>query len=341
MVGVAGAAATPVSSQRIPTGNSEPWFGSIACPSTTNCFARGTTLSSRGPVTNLFGLEQGRWRRVTVPHELPAVGVVQAISCATQTNCLAIGGRTPNGVTEYAVALAWNGKRWRRVMDTGARANLLDVSCTGPNYCVAVGQDVSGGPLARLWNGRSWRNLHPPGRRYLVFESVSCWAVGRCTVLGNKAGATPRAVVEQLHGSRWTLQNSRSPSGTNLLDITCLADGTCLAVGERAVGHSTVNHEIAEDWNGHRWKYQQLSQSNSVLTTVSCIGNGPCLAVGLHYAPHNRSTSIIDEYHAGRWTPVAAGAFTNRLILDVTCTTATCQILNDTDRNTLVTPFVP
>ena len=66
---------------------------------------------------------------------------------------MAVGSVGPVG-SAAGVALAWNGRTWRRITVSGG--GLDHLSCAAVDQCLAVGNHGTR-TFATAWNGRSWR----------------------------------------------------------------------------------------------------------------------------------------------------------------------------------------
>jgi hypothetical protein len=92
----------------------------------------------------------GRWRRVTVPEPGGTApgdnNNLNAVRCASATDCWAVGDYQPLGSARLDQVLHWNGKKWS-VMSapapggtaTGDFNELNDVACASAMSCWAVG----------------------------------------------------------------------------------------------------------------------------------------------------------------------------------------------------------
>jgi hypothetical protein len=166
-------------------------LNSISCPSARLCFAGGSLLS---------GLEQ--WNGST--WKLVGRGVVSSrdISCTSTTNCLAIGCSWASTCLNLGPqnSFAWNGTRWDRVTNNGAkRQNLLySLSCVSATSCTAVGGlQGSTVAVAGTWNGHDWTlQRDPSGTAELQLAVVAC-AKTSCEAGGaikSDDGLTPTAI---------------------------------------------------------------------------------------------------------------------------------------------------
>jgi hypothetical protein len=83
---------------------------------------------------------------------------LDAVSCVTSANCLAVGGRAKSPT---AFSESWNGTSWQQLtMPKGSgMAELQGVSCVTTSDCWAVGGNpsaASANSLIEQWNGSAW-----------------------------------------------------------------------------------------------------------------------------------------------------------------------------------------
>jgi hypothetical protein len=283
----------------------------VSCASTTNCMAVGLADSSDADAAAIWAQYAHRsWRFQAHPEPNRAV-VLHAITCATRSECLAVGGETttvprcgygvctPVDATSAdayfgPVVETWNGSAWsdRRVpLPTDTQTGDSDgqfngISCVSRHACVAVGQyrDVIGQerPLAESWNGTSWMLMRTPVPGDLVgadFSAVSCARPSDCVAVGSSVKASTLAVpfAESWNGLRWTPSSVRGhPTANALTAVVCPSNDACFAVGDAGTSG------FLEEWTGNRWtSLATLSVPRRTigLTGISCPG-GTCTAVG-------------------------------------------------------------
>lgn len=189
---------------------------------------------------------------------------------------------------------------------------FVDVSCTSPQMCVAVGYDQCFAPVIERWNGQRWTLQPFPGARCTyrgsTFFSVSCVSTHWCLALGHvlevwngrrwrtagrlklDGGETwcvgPRACVFaglRLYASVVGSFDARGPHPsvwgrelgvpTGLTDVSCMSPRSCLAVG------SVGNSPTLARWTGHRWVNAVLPTPDTYLRTIACSAKS-CLAFG-------------------------------------------------------------
>lgn len=133
----------------------------------------------------------------TVPSiTLGANDSLTAVTCESASQCVAVGQQMVSSSPDFrTLVLFRHGKNWYVVPSpnrgpatgTGATDNqLLSVSCTSGEKCVAVGD--GNGSLVELWNGKSWR-IVPSGNlgshRFDALYGSSCPAPTSCEAVGS------------------------------------------------------------------------------------------------------------------------------------------------------------
>jgi hypothetical protein len=148
----------------IPAGLSDGYINGLSCASPSSCAATGNgdTVAVAGRTRSWSFLETWNGQRWAVakwtgPKGSPGLG---GVSCATATNCVAVG------TAANAASLAWNGTKWLAGGVPSAGKGLIDtfedVSCPKAGDCVAIGEygqmyGTAASLLAGRWNGHSWK----------------------------------------------------------------------------------------------------------------------------------------------------------------------------------------
>ena len=214
-----------------PTGAMNPALGSVSCGSETACMAIGSYVvgancATGGACSSLPLAEQwngSSWtiRDVVIP-EGAVTTTLRAVSCASQSSCVAVGSYTVGAqctseggsCISLPVAETWNGTNWT-VQKTpnppqSETTNLNGISCTSATACIAVGSDTLDGQttaLVEIWNGTSWAIQTPPtppGTKQSELEGISCTSASTCTAVGdfgtssNSANGITQPLVERL-----------------------------------------------------------------------------------------------------------------------------------------------
>jgi hypothetical protein len=81
---------------------------------------------------------QTTWQIMPTPNPAGATAaVIDAVSCATVTSCIAVGyDETASGAS--GIAEKWDGATWQLTAPPPNTRYLLGVACTTPSSCIAV-----------------------------------------------------------------------------------------------------------------------------------------------------------------------------------------------------------
>jgi hypothetical protein len=226
------------SPQRVP---SLPIPYDVSCSSPPACTAVGASSLA------------ARWngRRWSIQHtRAPANSFFSAVSCPTNTQCVALGFVGDTGRYE---AERWDGTRWSRQSVPGSpegQAQISDMSCSSIHACVAVGSwiELCRGdavskaayvcPRGRLvWrltgSGWSFRSDFSGGS----YSAVSCVSAKWCV-------ATADSGLRLWNGHRWSNQSTPTLNDT-LSAVSCTSARKCIAI--------SIHGTTALRWNGRRW----------------------------------------------------------------------------------------
>ncbi|HEY1917581.1 MAG TPA: hypothetical protein VGH27_18585 [Streptosporangiaceae bacterium] len=175
------------------------YLDGIACTSADSCMATGyyftTGADGTGkPITAQWNGHTWALLRTPLPADSVGGGALESVSCASATNCTAVGSYLDKG--SYDLAEHWNGSAWtvQHTPSPGAGSSpedgLNSVSCVSASSCTAVGlaSDVSAmnlRPQAEYWNGSTWavqKTATPQADEFLA--GVACNAATACTAVG-------------------------------------------------------------------------------------------------------------------------------------------------------------
>jgi hypothetical protein len=141
------------------------------CATATFCFAVGDFGQGNAQLNQTLRWNGNKWASVPAPN--PAGNgfgdnnQLNGVSCASKTNCWAVGYSTANVAPTLNEALRWNGKQWAAKStpqpggtSTGTDLNELNgVTCLTRSDCWAVGFYQPGGPRLNQvlhYDGHSW-----------------------------------------------------------------------------------------------------------------------------------------------------------------------------------------
>ncbi len=225
-----------------------------------------------------------------IPSPNPGVGsnVLDAVSCASSTSCVAVGS-TQNGAVLQTLVETWDGQRWSVTPSPSPSSNdnsLDAVSCVSSNSCMAVGSEDNG-PLVEAWDGTTWSVVATPGLGAELL-GVSCTTSTNCVAVGSGEDGS---LVEAWDGTTWSVTPSPNPNGIpSLLDgVSCVSPTSCLAVG--FAGGPPV--AFAETWDGASWSATPIPipspGTSTKFTGVSCTTSTDCVVVGEEAFSHQET----------------------------------------------------
>jgi hypothetical protein len=283
---------------------------------------------------------------------------LRGVTCVGSTECVAVGyvGFFP---AQRTLVEMWDGSAWSIVASPspGDSSYLASVACSGPSWCVAVGNQVGAREqtLVESWSGGAWTVVptpDPPGYDSAL-NAVSCTGADRCVAVGqsdlDRNDRPPtRTLVESWNGSVWSVVPSPSPGDSydNLEGVSCAGPSTCVAVGASAVGLQSAR-PLQEAWDGTTWTVVPgpvPGGGEGALNGVDCTSTSACVAVGGQIDDSGSQTTLVESWNGTAWSLVpspdpAVGA---DLLIGVSCAgPASCvatgfSIAGDGPRRTLV-----
>ncbi len=243
-----------------PSGADAGWLEEVSCTSSTECTAVGSFKDSSGIEETLAERWNGNeWTIQTTPNPTGASGSgLKSVSCASSTECTAVGYFNNSSGVEETLAERWNGSGWsiQPTPNSGGvepSNRLSGVSCTSPTACMAVGT-----------------------HEYRMGSNI-VWAT----------------MAERWDGSQWSIQPTPEPSpseGSNLFSVSCTSASACTAVGNNRNPTASERgaQPLGERWNGTEWSLLEVPAlpeppgwwHESWLYAVSCAEVGACAGVG-------------------------------------------------------------
>ena len=230
-----------------PAGATATDLSGVSCRSASDCTAAGDYQNSTGQLLTLAERWNGTsWTIEPTPSPSTVDNLLNAVSCASATECTAAGEYENASGQTVSLAEHWNGSTWA-MQNTpnppGATvSSIAGVSCVSAGNCIAVGG--SGGtnpevPLAEHWNGSTWAiqpaPAPPTAGPFSSLAGVSCTSATTCTAVGLYAAVTGHnhAFAEHMNNGTWTFQPTAKPKHKVLAGVACTARNTCTAVGYR------------------------------------------------------------------------------------------------------------
>jgi len=204
----------------------------VTCTSATNCWAVGYYYGPSNPLPYQSLIEQ--WNGVSwaiVPS--PTISgnysnYLSSVTCASTTDCWAIGGHDNGLETDLTLIEHWNGSSWAVVASPNAITNqnnvLNGVTCASATECWAVGFYVPDAnfseTLIEQWNGTAWSIVTSPnpGFEYNSLNGVICNSANNCWAVGsyddNPDSAPDQTLIENYALTSPTPTPSPTPTAT-------------------------------------------------------------------------------------------------------------------------------
>ena len=323
-----GSAWSPVLSLSLSSGSQ---LDGVACTSPAFCVAVGFDGPNQDTIIESW--DGSAWSLGSNPNNVPALGELHDVSCTSISSCVAVGCSGCNcfQCTSDTLVESWNGIAWSVVSSpNGSQSvfnNLAGVSCSSPDFCVAVGATGSN-MLLESWNGSAWSIVASPSPGVgASLNGVSCTSASFCIVVGGD-GHTGDTLIESWNGSAWTIDSSPNPSSVfnALTGVSCTSPSFCAAVGDYA--DNTGNTEtLAESWDGSAWSADSSANPASPMNEfigVSCTVQ-ICAAAGFFFTgsvdntlvematpktPPPPTLSITKSHSAGSFAQGGSGAYT-------------------------------
>lgn len=302
-------------------------FG-VSCFEHGRCLAVGSFngIGGTSPLAELSG-----WAAST--SEVPPVpnggthGSLEAVSCPSSSECVAVGSFTTVGGTQVPLSDEWNGSSWSVLQSQspqGKGSSQLDgVSCYAVKGCMAVGTITSSRSdqaFAESWNGGTWALSTMTGIRKddSSFADVTCTGPGFCVAVGSYLD--PRSddyapLAEEWQRSSWQETKASSAPGSivdQFQNITCTGVDFCIAVGHYINGNGegkALGATLAEAWNGSTWTIEPTPSPGSGgdlagLSGISCALVDSCVAVGYSTNGLGSSRPLTETWNGSDWISV-------------------------------------
>jgi hypothetical protein len=289
------------------------WYASlngVSCVSLTACVTVGVYRDPDEVEKPLVEVWDGSaWTMGALPWPEGAKAArLSDVSCASATECVAIGRSQSAAGTVRALVMRWDGTGWdveTTPSPEGATDSwLLGVSCSSASSCTGVGAYETGAggtaTLALHWNGSNWAiqsTPNPGPRSDAQLYDVSCPAATACMAVGYyRIGPTIVALAASWDGSEWTVRLPLTPEGEGVFsDVSCATPSSCTAVGQYYREAEDADHgsrPLIERWDGTGWSLLETASFSwppgwwheEPLAAVSCPQPETCTAVGTRLA---------------------------------------------------------
>lgn len=321
----------------------------IACPSANACLAvgGGPSYTSMG-VTIAERWDGSSWTDQPMPNTEPLQANLQATSCTSATNCLAVGAFTDVSGNAVPLAEHWSGTAWSLLPsppDLGSpTTDLTSLSCASATACMAVGSQEQDQPFAEEWNQGTWTIVSPPGPVGFTLAGVSCPASDDCTAVGYAVAGPEALVVEHWNGTTWTAEADPLPADVptgDLMGVSCPGANDCTAVGSGENG-AGVSVALVQHWNGTTWAQESMPNPAQALPrAISCTSADQCIAVGW-INDGGTIASLAESWDGHQWAVMPTPDPESQVneLLAVSCASSSfCTATGDTSSGGAIVPL--
>jgi len=314
----------------VPVAAPDATLTGLSCPVSGSCVAVGDVYDV-DHVQNPFEetLSTGRWTAQTLrfPDQAVPSGdadpVLQGVSCASESVCVAVGYVPGPALTEHPLVEVMSGGMWRPERlplprgTHGQSATLSGISCPSETSCVAIGVLQSeAAAVVETLSGGTWvaSLVAPPANEPRIsLSSVSCLSATSCVAVGAYWANDPgfsRPLTATLSGSAWKVKRLQLPADARsdvaftapmLRSVSCLAITTCTAVGFYPTSFDDTA-PLVETLSGTGWRPESPPAPSgdnwTLLWGVTCVSTGSCSAVG-----EADGVPLIETESAMSWVP--------------------------------------
>ena len=324
----------------------------ISCSSQSDCWTVGSAWNADNVYQTLTEHWNGSSWAVVPSANLNTTDAHRLVdvSCASGSDCWAVGRRTVGTSTNHPLIEHWDGSAWAVVPspDPAGSPRLTGVTCVSSNDCWAVGYYSSSGGLTEHWDGSMWSIVASPSvgsgsqlLGVLCTSAANCWAVGYYW-----NGSAYQTLAEKWNGASWTIVVSPNtdPNRSNFLyGVACSSSANCWTVGSSLTDGPDAT--LAQHWDGNSWTIVSSPNDaveSSQLRSVTCVSSSDCWAVGSTYTIGYtfNDSAFIEHWNGVSWSiaatpPGATGD--DDFLSSVTCTSGShCWAAGQIDLNTPV-----
>ena len=286
-------------------------LSSVACASSTDCWAVGSYTGGSTKQTLVEQDAGGAWTIVSSPNPQGAsASELLGVTCVSVSDCWAVGDYTTGGGVKQTLVEQDSGSGWAILaspdIGTGQDNQLLGISCVSAGDCWAVGRWAAH-PLIEQYTG-TWAIVTSPSTTAALLSGVTCLSSGVCWAVGySYAGSADQTLIEQETSGTWAIVPSQDVSGgdDDLLGIGCVSATQCMAVGSTDTG--TGEQTLIEQDTGSGWTIVTSPNTgrDDALSGVACDSSGDCWAVGyFDTSAGGADQTLIEEDASGAWTVV-------------------------------------
>ncbi len=292
----------------------------LACTSSTLCRAVGSYTESGTTKTLAMNWNGTAWSIVTSTNVSGAKEtVLQGISCASSTFCLAVGYSVNSESKKQQMAEKHNGTMWATAADTSgwmpthAMSEFSDVACFAYELvqeCRAVGRyadgsgesEVEGNLIAQryeqfgTWYWVPEESEEAPAVNRSGLSGFSCPNKSECVAVGRTKYKEEAWEDTANHGvANWNLEDPPHIM-MPLRGVDCPSSILCIAVGEKLSG--SVNEQRVWKKEGATWsKMTTPVVAESGLYDIACSDSTHCTTVGFQ-----NNKTLAERWNGSSWS---------------------------------------
>lgn len=244
-------------------------FNGVTCAASTLCVAVGSDTAGqpivlRGDPSNWTASEV---KPVTLGASFDKGGSLNAVTCASTTECVAVGSDSADdGLVLSGNPASWSSTNVKALVlskSLGTTGDLNAVTCTSITSCVTVGEDGKSDPLVLVGDPATWGAAQafsvavPPPAPGAVsgytlggvdthgsFSSVSCSSATQCFAVGGDGSGAP--LVIQGNPAKWDGQTIERPVGGSAFDMGNFGASACVGSVCYVAGRTTGGVYVAK-----------------------------------------------------------------------------------------------
>ena len=289
---------------------------SIACTSTSNCWAVGFYVDAgsvqQSMATHFNGSTWSRAKQIASPVNSGGISTLNSIACPSPTSCVAVGSYLRTGFGRAAQTTTLVNGRWSTETETGlpddassfSPSEFTSVSCLSSTICWTVGTYRNGrpaiAPMAARWKAGTIKNAQAtpyPNDANLTtvpasLSSISCSASVGCIAGGTymDGTSTHQGFTIAMRGTTWSATarkllvpiDAASDPNVITVQVACAANLQCL-VSHRyyTSGSSRVAlTDYAPGVWGAPAGFDSKASWGSEVDGMACHTSSTCIAVG-------------------------------------------------------------
>ncbi|HEY3263526.1 MAG TPA: hypothetical protein VGK12_00040 [Actinomycetota bacterium] len=257
----------------------------------------------------------GLWRIDAMPPSPEADRFLFGVGASSESDAWAVGSTRSPGGAARALALHWDGERWRAVATPSAGPGdqfLNAVAVVSPSDAWAAGfwrgSDDVASTLVMHWDGRRWSIVESPnpGDGEHILASASAGASSDVWFAGtSRIGSSFRSLILHWDGAGLTAtypSRDVAPAGEAIGAVSS-AGSIALAVGGRALENGGTEPLVLR-WDGSAWHDDGVglaAEHGAILGGVAASPSGKAWAVG-SYPGIGTTAGFAAGFDGSRWT---------------------------------------